>query len=96
MMPSRCFLQYVRKSGSQQFQQWPQDWKRLILIPIPKKVGTKYCVKHRTVALISHPSKVMLKIFHARLQPYVSKELPDVQNEFQEKPEIKLPTFTGS
>ena len=49
-------------------QQWPQDWKRLILIPIPKKVGTKYCVKHRTVALISHPSKVMLKILHARIQ----------------------------
>ena len=48
-------------------QQWPQDWKRSILIPIPKKGSTKECANHQTVALISHASKVMLKILHARL-----------------------------
>ena len=82
-MPSRCFIQYVRKSGSQQFQQWPQDWKRLILFPVPKKGSTKECAKHRTVALISHASKVMLKILQSRLQHYVSQELPDVQAGFR-------------
>ena len=48
-------------------QQWPQDWKRLILIPIPKKGSTKQCANHQTIALISHASKFMLKILHARL-----------------------------
>ena len=59
-------------------QQWPQDWKRSILIPIPKKGSTKECANHQTIALISHASKVMLKILHARLQHYVNQELPDV------------------
>ena len=54
-------------------QQWPQDWKRSVFIPVPKK-GSNY----RTIALISHASKVMLKIFQARLQQYVNHELPDV------------------
>ena len=53
-------------------QQWPQDWKKSILIPIPKKGGTKECSNHRTVALISHTSMVMLKILHARLQHYAN------------------------
>ena len=53
-------------------QQWPQDWKRSILIPIPKKVSTKECSNHQTIALISHASKVMLKILHARLQHYAN------------------------
>ena len=75
-------------------QQWPLDWKRSIFIPIPKKGSTKECANHWAIALISHDSKVMLKIFHARLQHYASQELPDVQDWFQEKPEIKLPTFT--
>ena len=51
-------------------QQWAQDWKRSVLIPIPKKGSTKECANHQTVALISHASKVILKIFHARLQYY--------------------------
>ena len=64
-------------------QQWPQDWKRSILIPIPKKGSTKECANHQIIALISHASKVRLKILHARLQLYTNQELPDVQAEFR-------------
>ena len=64
-------------------QQWPQDWKRSILIPIPKKNSTKECANHRTIALISHASKVMLKILHARLQHYANQDIPDVQAGFR-------------
>ena len=60
-------------------QQWPQDWKRSVFIPIPKKVNAKECSKHRTIALISHAGKVMLKILQARLQQYINHEIPDVQ-----------------
>ena len=60
-------------------QQWPQDWKRSIFIPIPKKGNPKECSNYRRIALISHASKVMLKILQARLQQYVNCELPDVQ-----------------
>ena len=60
-------------------QKWLQDWKRSILIQIPKKGSSKEWANHRTVALISHASKVMLKILHAKLQHYVNQELPDVQ-----------------
>ena len=60
-------------------QWWPQDWKRSVLIPIPKKGNPKECSNYDTIALISHASKVMLKILHARLQQYVNRELPDVQ-----------------
>ena len=60
-------------------QQWPQDWKRPVFIPIPKKGNTKECSDYCTIALISHSSKVMLKILQARLQQYVNRELPDVQ-----------------
>ena len=60
-------------------QQWPQDWKRSVFIPIPKKGNAKECSNYSTVALISHASKVMLKILQARLQQYVNHELPDVQ-----------------
>ena len=59
-------------------QQRPQDWKRSVFIPIPKKGNAKECSNHRTIALISHTSKVMLKILQARLQQYVNRELPDV------------------
>ena len=78
-------------------QQWPQDWKWSIFIPIPKKGNTKKCSNYPTVALISHASKVMLKILQARLQQYVNCELPDVQAglEKAEEPEIKLPTSAG-
>ena len=64
-------------------QQWPQDWKRSVFIPIPKKVNAKECASYHTVALISHTSKVMLKILQARLQQYVNCELPDVQARFR-------------
>ena len=64
-------------------QQWPQDWKRSIFIPIPKKGNAKECSNYRTTALISHASKVMLKILQARLQQYMNHELPDVQAGFR-------------
>ena len=64
-------------------QQWPQDWKRSIFIPIPKKSNDKECSNYCTVAPISHASKVMLKILQARLQQYVNRELPDVQTGFR-------------
>ena len=79
-------------------QQWPQDWKRSVFIPIPKKGNAKECPDYHTIALISHVSKVMLKILQARLQQYMNRELPDVQAGFRkgEEPEIKLPTSDGS
>ena len=64
-------------------QQWPQDWKSSVLIPIPKKGNTKECSNYHTIALISHVSKVMLKIFQAKLQQYVNRELPVVQVGFR-------------
>ena len=64
-------------------QQWPQDWKRSVFIPIPKKGNAKECSNYRTIALISHASKVMLKILHTKLQQYVNCELPDVQVGFR-------------
>ena len=63
-------------------QQWPQDWKRSVFIPIPKKGNGKECSNYHTIALISHASKVMLKILQARLQQYVNCELPDAQAGF--------------
>ena len=63
-------------------QQWPQDWKRSAFIPIPKKGNAKECSNYHTIALISHASKVMLKILQVRLQQYVNCELPDVQAGF--------------
>ena len=64
-------------------QQWPQDQKRSVFIPIPKKGTPKECSNYRTIALISHANKVMLKILQARLQQYVNCELPDVQAGFR-------------
>ena len=64
-------------------QQWPQDWKRSIVIPVPKKGTTKECSNHQRVVIISHARKVMLKILHARLQHYANQELPDVQAGFR-------------
>ncbi|CAF5193767.1 unnamed protein product, partial [Rotaria magnacalcarata] len=60
-------------------QQWPKDWKRSIYIPIPKKGSAKECSNYWTIALISHASKIMLKILQARLEQYITRELPDVQ-----------------
>ena len=64
-------------------QQWPQDWKRSVFIPIPKKGNAQECSNYRTIALISHVSKVMLKILQVRFQQYVNHELPDVQAGFR-------------
>ena len=64
-------------------QQWPQDWKRSVFVPIPKKGNAKECSNYCTIALISHASKVMLKILQARLQQYMNHELPDVQAGFR-------------
>ena len=64
-------------------QQWPQDWKRSVFILIPKKGNAKECSNYHTIVLISHASKIMLKIFQARLQQYVNLELPDVKAGFR-------------
>ena len=92
----KCCNQYASKFGK--LEQWPQDWKRSVFIPIPKKGNAKECSNYHTIALISHSSKVILKILQARLQQYVNCELPDVQAGFRkaEEPEIKLPTSAGS
>ena len=63
--------------------QWPQDWKGSVFIPIPKKGNAKECSDYHTIALISHASKVMLKILQARFQQYVKQELPDIQAGFR-------------
>ena len=67
----------------------PQDWKKSVLIPVPKKGCTKECSNHQTIALISHASKIMLKILHARLQHYVNQELPGIQAEFRKGRETR-------
>ena len=94
-MPRIChsICQHIWKT-----QQRPQDWKRSVFVPIPKKASAKECSNYHTIALISHASKVMLKILQARFQQYVNRELADVQVGFRkgEEPEIKLPTSTGS
>ena len=79
-------------------QQWPQDWKRLVFIPIPKKGNAKECSNYRTIALISHTSKVMLKILQARLQQCIAVKFQmfKLLLEKAEGPEIKLPTSAGS
>ena len=70
-------------------QHWPQDWKRSVFIPIPKKGNAKQCSNYHTVVLISHDSKLMLKILQARLQQYVNRELPNVQAGFNKGREIR-------
>ena len=78
-------------------QQWPQDWKRSVFISIPKKGNAKERSNYLTSALISHASKIMLKIIQARLQQYMNWEFPDIQVDFEkaEEPEIKLPISVG-
>ena len=81
-----------------EMKQWPQDWKRSVFIPIPKKGNAKECSNYHTIALISQASKVTLKILQARLHQNVNRELPDVQPGFRKSrgTEMKLPTSTGS
>ena len=76
-----CYPQYASKFGKT--QQWPQDWKRSVFIPIPKKGNAKECSNCHTVTRISHTSKVMFKILRARLQQYMNCELLDVQAGFR-------------
>ena len=91
VLPSIC--QQIWKT-----QHWPQDWKRAVFIPVPKKGNAKEWSNYCTVAFISHTSKVKLKIPQAKLQQYMNHEIPDVQAGFRKgrEPEIKLPTSTGS
>ena len=70
-------------------QQWPQDWKRSVFIPIPKEGNAKECINYCTIALISHDSKVMLKILQARLQQYMNRELPNGQAGFRKGRETR-------
>ena len=91
----------VLHSISQQIwktQQWPQDWKRSVFIPIPKKGNAKECSNHHTIALTSHASKVMLKILQERLQQYVNCELPHVQAGFRKAKGTRdqIATYSGS
>ena len=85
--------QKIRKT-----QQWQQNCKMSVFIPIPKKDNAKECSNYHTIALISHASKIMLKILQARLQQYMNHEIPDVQAGFRKRkePEIKLPTYVES
>ena len=76
-----CYTKYARKIWKT--QQWPQDWKKPVFIPIPKKGNAKECSNYRTIALISHASKVILKILQARLKQYVNHEHPDIQVGFR-------------
>ena len=76
--------------------QWPEDWERSVFIPIPKKGNAKECSNYCTIALISHASKVMLKILQARLQQYVNFQMFKLVLEKAEEPEIILPTSAGS
>ena len=75
-------------------QQWPQDWKRSVFIPLTNKVNDEECSHYRTIALISHTNKVMLKLLQARLQQYFQIFKLDIEK--AEEPEIKLPTTVGS
>ena len=68
---------------AEKIQQWPQGWKRSLFIPIPKKGNAKECSNYHTIALISHASKIMLKVFQVRLQQYMNRELPDIQAGFR-------------
>ena len=91
----------VLHSVSQQIwktQQWPQDWKKSVFTPIPKKGNAKECLNYHTIELISHASKVILKISQTRLQQYVHRELPEFKLDLEkaEEPEIKLLTSAGS
>ena len=80
MMLWKCYTHYASKFGK---QQWPQDWKWSVFIPIPKKDNAKECSNYSTTALISHASKVMLKILQTGFQQYMNCELPVVQAGFR-------------
>ena len=85
-------------SANLETQQWLQDWKMSVFIPIPKKGNAKECSNYHTTVLISHVSKVMVKILQVSLQQYVNQEIPDVRARLEkaEEPQIKLSTSVGS
>ena len=87
IMLLKCYTQCVSKFWIT--LQWPQDWKRSVFIPIPKKGNVKECSNDHTVAFISHASKVMLKILQAKLQQNVNGEFPDVQTGFRKGRETR-------
>ena len=95
MMLWKCYTQYASK---QKTQQWPQDWKRSVFIPIPEKGNDKECSNYNTIGLISHASKIMLKILQAKLQQNMNHELQmfklDLEN--AEEQEIELLASIGS
>ena len=96
-MLRKCCTRYASKF--EKTQQWPQDWEKVRFHFNPKKGNAKECSNYSTIVLISHSSKVILKILQARLQKYMNHELPDVQAGFRkgrEEPEIKLPTSVES
>ena len=77
-------------------QQWPQDWKKSVFIQFPKKGNAKECSNYHTIALISHASKVMLKILQGRPQQYMNREISDVQAGYRKGKETRDPTSVGS
>ena len=79
-------------------QQWPQNWKRSVFIPIPRKSNAKECSNYRTIVIISHTNKVMLKILQDRLQKYMNHEIQMFKLDLEKagEPEIKLPPSVGS
>ena len=91
----KCCSQYASKFGKPSSDH-RTDWKRSVFIPIQKKDNAKECSNYRTIALISHTSKVMLKILQARLQQYRNRELPEVQAGFRKGRGTRLLTFAGS
>ena len=90
----KCCIQCASKFGK--LQRWPQDWKMSVFIPSPKKGNAKECSNYRTIALISHASKVMPQILQPRLKQYVNFQMFKLVLEKAEKPEIKLPISAGS
>ena len=92
----KCCTQNARKFGK--LKRRPQDWKRSVFIPIPKKGSAKECSNYRTIALISHTSKVVLKVLQPRLQQYMNQnfQMFKLDLEKAEEPVIKLPTSVGS
>ena len=82
-IPKDHAVKVLHSICQQIWKKWPQDWKKAVFIPIPKKGNAKECSNYHTIALISHASKIMLKILQDRLQQYVNRELPDVQADFR-------------
>ena len=91
-------LEILSPANLENSVQWPQDWKRSVFIPIPKKGNAKECSNYHTIVLMSHVSKVTLKILQDRLQQYMNNEIPEFKLDLEkvEEPGIKLPTSVGS